>query len=136
MDNFYGSWKVQLDKTVGVAEVGKLFGWTEEKQQQISSLDYTLLIEASGDKTRCFLDYGAISLEFFFKLGEPFDYTGADGTQAKCTVVLDGGRLVESYVSDAGPKWQTERALNGSTMTATTTFEGADVKCIQVLVKV
>lgn len=26
MDSFYGNWKVQLEKTVGVAEIGKLLG--------------------------------------------------------------------------------------------------------------
>ncbi|BFZ20232.1 hypothetical protein BsWGS_23271 [Bradybaena similaris] len=137
MDGFYGNWKVQLEKTVGVAEIGKLLGWTEEKQKMVSSLEYTLLIEAAGDKTRSLIDYGAIKLEFVFKLGEPFDYTGADGTKAKCTVTLENGNLVENYVTDEGIKWRTERVANGASVSATTTFDGhPDVKCVQHLIKV
>ncbi|KAK3782070.1 hypothetical protein RRG08_007751 [Elysia crispata] len=52
MENVYGKWKVAVDRTTGVAEIGKLFGWTEEKQKMFSSLEYTMLLEASGDKHR------------------------------------------------------------------------------------
>ncbi|KAI8779158.1 fatty acid-binding protein, heart, partial [Biomphalaria glabrata] len=83
MDAFYGTWKVQLDKTTGVQEFGKLFGWTDEKISQFLSMEYTLQVQATADGTRCIVDYGVVKLEFSFKLGEPFDYTGVDGLKAK-----------------------------------------------------
>ncbi|RUS74186.1 hypothetical protein EGW08_018054 [Elysia chlorotica] len=139
MENVYGKWKVAVDRTTGVAEIGKLFGWTEEKQKMFSSLEYTMLLEASGDKHRCYLDYGAMTMEFLFKLGEPFDYTGADGTKAKCTVTLQGdNKLVDRYRTPEGASWQTVREVDkeAGTMKTTTTFDGfPDVACVQQLVK-
>ncbi|BFZ05825.1 hypothetical protein BsWGS_08864 [Bradybaena similaris] len=137
MDRFYGLWRVQLDKSVGFTEIARLFGWSEEKLKMMSTLDYTLLLETSpGDKGRCLVDYGVLKTEFLFKLGEPFDFLGADGTQAKCTVNLEDGVLIENYISGEGIKWRTERVLDGTNMKAITSFEISDVKCIQELVKV
>ncbi|XP_055898047.1 fatty acid-binding protein, heart-like [Biomphalaria glabrata] len=137
MDAFYGTWKVQLDKTTGVQEFGKLFGWTDEKISQFLSMEYTLQVQATADGTRCIVDYGVVKLEFSFKLGEPFDYTGVDGLKAKCTPTLDGGKLLETFQTDAGIAWKTVREVSGSTMTAVTSLVGNDnVKCIQVFQKV
>ncbi|KAH9498988.1 hypothetical protein Btru_004136 [Bulinus truncatus] len=137
MDSFYGTWKVQLDKTTGVQEFGKLFGWTEEKIKQFSSMEYTLKVEATADGSRCVVDYGVVKLEFTFKLGEQFDYTGVDGLKAKCTPVLDGNKLVENFSTDSGVAWKTVREVSGSTMTAVTTLVGNDdVKCVQVFQKI
>ncbi|CAL1548322.1 unnamed protein product [Lymnaea stagnalis] len=137
MDAFYGTWKVQLDKTTGVAEIGKLFGWNEEKMAAVTTMEYTLLIEKTADGSRCVVDYGVVRKEFSFKLGEPFDYTGVDGTNAKCTVVVDGGQLLENFKAAEGVTWKTVREINGANMKATTTFGGnEDVKCVQELIKV
>uniref|UniRef100_A0A0B6ZDM0 Lipocalin/cytosolic fatty-acid binding domain-containing protein n=1 Tax=Arion vulgaris TaxID=1028688 RepID=A0A0B6ZDM0_9EUPU len=137
MERFYGNWKVQLDKTMGVAEIGKLMGWTQEIQTLFATLNYVLLIEASGNNTRCCIDYGVVKIEFFFTLGEVFDYKSAEGTKSKCTIILDDGKLVESYVTDEGAQWRTERVLNGTSMTATTMFAGhPNIKCVQTLLKV
>ncbi|GFN79716.1 fatty acid-binding protein, muscle [Plakobranchus ocellatus] len=84
-------------------------------------------------------DYGAMKMEFFFKLGEPFDYTGADGTKAKCTVTLEGeNKLVDRYKTPEGASWQTVRVVDKSAglMKTTTTFDGFPaVACVQQLVR-
>ncbi|KAH9487769.1 Fatty acid-binding protein, brain [Bulinus truncatus] len=119
MDAFCGAWKVQLDKSTGVEEFGRLFGWTEEKAKQYSSLQYT--VEYTDDGKRCVVDYGVQKLEFTFKLGEQFEYTGIDGLKAKCTPALDGNKLIENFETDSGLAWKTVREVNGSTMTAVST---------------
>ncbi|XP_059138905.1 fatty acid-binding protein, liver-like [Physella acuta] len=132
MEAFYGLWTVDLSKTSGVAEIGKLFGWTEDKIQAFSTTGYTLLIEASGDGNRCLVDYGVVKMEFNFKLGEPFDYTGLDGVKAKCTVELSGSGLVENFSTAEGATWKTTREVTGNNMKATTVFGGQEsVKCVQ-----
>ncbi|CAG5127695.1 unnamed protein product [Candidula unifasciata] len=136
MERFYGLWRVQLDKSVGFEEVAQLFGWTEERLKMVSSLEYTMLLQSCGERDRCFLDYGIVSTEYFYKLGEPFDFAGVDGQRQKwCTVTLEDGKLVETYVSEEGIKWRTDRELNGSNMKAITTFEISGAKCIQWLTK-
>ncbi|KAH9498989.1 Fatty acid-binding protein, intestinal [Bulinus truncatus] len=135
MDAFCGAWKVQLDKSTGVEEFRELFSWTEEKAKQYSSLQYT--VEYTDDGKRCVVDYGVQKLEFIFKLGEQFEYTGIDGLKAKCTPALDGNKLIENFETDSGLAWKTVREVNGSTMTAVTTLVGNDdVKCVQVLNKI
>ncbi|XP_005097638.1 fatty acid-binding protein, heart [Aplysia californica] len=138
MEPFLGTWKVVIEKTSGVLELGKLFGWEEGKAEMVSKLEYTMLLEANGDTLRAFLDYGNPKLEFNFKLGEEFDYTGPDGSKAKCKVLMEGGKWVEYYRVPEKPEatWTTTRELNGGEMLATTLFDAApDVKCNQTLVK-
>ncbi|XP_013184032.1 fatty acid-binding protein, muscle [Amyelois transitella] len=67
-----------------------------------------------------------------FRLGEEFIEERADGTKVKSTITWEDGKLVQVQVEDNGRKSKHVRTFTMDTLTAETTAEGWDGKCVRV----
>merc|ERR1712154_170035 len=143
MDAFIGTWKNDPSLCKGMDDLGKCFGWPDEKIQMYSQMQYSMTFGGTPDAVNGIVDYGDKKQEYNFKMGEAFDWTGPDGTAAKLTVTLEGSTWTEKYHVDAqspslpdGVRWTTTRDVAGSVMSVATVFDAAGVKCTQQLNKV
>ncbi|GFR78573.1 fatty acid-binding protein [Elysia marginata] len=137
MDSFLGSWKLDPSKNVGMEVFGKAMGLSQEQIDNYNKLSYVVNMTKDGDSYTVAVDFGGAlpNRSYTIKLGETVDYSSPAGVNAKLTVVVDGDKLVETYINEEkNTKWIVQRTVSGSEMTAITTL--GDAKLTQGLTKV